>query len=133
MSIDIEIEEEFAQRKLTKQTMFRLGKFMKPHLRPLIATLILEVLWVAFLVSEPKIVQYAIDHYLIPKEISGLWIVAAVFLSVLGLRTFIGINQFRMMCNFGFNFLNDLRIGLFNHIQELVADHGVFFYNLAHF
>ncbi|MCK5342843.1 MAG: ABC transporter ATP-binding protein, partial [Candidatus Heimdallarchaeota archaeon] len=116
---DIEIEEEFAQRKLTKQTLFRLSKYMKPHLKPLIITLVLEVFWVGLLVSGPKIVQYTIDEFLIPKKLSGLWIVTLVYLFVLSLRTFIGINQFRMMCRFGFSFLNDLRIGLFNHIQVL--------------
>ena len=78
MSLDIEIEEEFAQRKLTRRTLSRLWKFMKPYKVPLLVTVVLEVFWVLLFLSGPLLIGWAIDGFLIPSVFEGIWVVAAL-------------------------------------------------------
>ena len=62
--LDLELEEEFAQKRMTRALFTRLFSYVRPYRRLVILNLIFTVLATASQLLGPKFIQVGIDRYL---------------------------------------------------------------------
>jgi ABC-type multidrug transport system fused ATPase/permease subunit len=61
---DIQIEEAFAQKRMSAGTFMRLMSYMRPYRKRIVLNLIFTVLATASQLLGPKFIQVGIDRYL---------------------------------------------------------------------
>jgi ABC-type multidrug transport system fused ATPase/permease subunit len=116
---DIELEEELAQTKLTRNILMRLLLFLKPYKGRILMVLLLELVWVGLVALGPVIIQRALDSYIPSGNMLMLAAACTVYaLTLLG-RWFFELIQIRINMRSGQGFLNDLRRAIFKHVQHL--------------
>ncbi|MBN1232714.1 MAG: ABC transporter ATP-binding protein [Candidatus Coatesbacteria bacterium] len=119
MSIDIELEEQFARTSLKRSTLKRVLKFMLPYKAPIILSLVMELLYVGAEILPPHLIKMGIDKYLPDGNFNMIFILALIYLlSILTLWS-IAYIQIKLVVKAGFSFLTDLRKALFHKLQEL--------------
>jgi ABC-type multidrug transport system fused ATPase/permease subunit len=121
---DIELEEKFAQRRMTKAVFFRLASYVRPYRRLFVLNLVFTALATASQLLGPKFIQFGIDHHLtdfsVPSAaLRGLLIVSALYLANLLLGWGLSIGQVKSAIRVGQSAMNDLRMAVFEHIQRL--------------
>ncbi len=119
MSLDIELEEELAKTTLKRGTLKRVLKYLLPYKKPIIISLCLELLYVASEALPPHLIKLGIDNYIPTKDLGMIFALAGIYvLSILAIWL-IGYIQIRLVIKAGFSFLTDLRLALFNKLQDL--------------
>ncbi|MEX2659842.1 MAG: ABC transporter ATP-binding protein [Acidimicrobiales bacterium] len=102
-----------------KKVLGRAWRRLSPYRRLVAAGAVLSVLWTGTIVAGPFLVRYGIDRGLRQDDAGALNLAIAVFLGVTVLSyityraVIITINQV------GENFLRDLRVQVFDHLQAL--------------
>lgn len=113
------LEEQFAQKRLTAATAWRLLGYLGRYRWMMLATLTLEILWVSSMLLGPHLVKVAIDDGILADAWSVVLIAAGLYVLSSAVRLTVVIVQIRIAARTGMRVLADLRRDLFAHIQRL--------------
>jgi len=96
----------------------RLASYLKPHAAQFAAVLGLTLALVGLRVAQPKFTQYAVDWYILPRNVSGLRWLALAYAVVLLLTFAFTYLQIRLLEAVGLRVTRRLRIQLFEMYQR---------------
>ncbi|HEY2979614.1 MAG TPA: ABC transporter ATP-binding protein, partial [Anaerolineales bacterium] len=118
------LEEEFAQKPMSKATFRRLLGYLRPYLRTFQLNLIFTLLATFSQLLGPKFIQIGIDRYLInfsnaQAAFRGILILSAIYLGNLLVGWLLSAAQVKSAIAVGQGAMNDLRLAVFQHIQRL--------------
>ena len=131
---DIALDEEFAQTAMRGSLLRRLFAYTRPYRRAFVFNLVLSVLATASTLLGPKLVQMGIDRYLTPALGSpanagesasgsaaarGIAMVSLFYLLNLLAGWVLSVGSVRAAITVGQGAMNDLRLAVFEHIQQL--------------
>ncbi|MCI0539521.1 MAG: ABC transporter ATP-binding protein/permease [Verrucomicrobiales bacterium] len=121
---DILIEEQFAQKPMSRVTFLRLFSYVRVYRRVFALNLVFTLLATASQLLGPKFIQFGIDRYLIDftssaAALSGILFVSAIYLVNLLVGWGLTIVQVKSAITVGQGAMNDLRMAVFEHIQKL--------------
>src|SRR5688572_9314502 len=121
---DIELEESFAQKRMSRTTFLRLAACLRPYRRIFALNLALTLLATISQLLGPKFIQIGIDRYLTnfsSAEIAfrGILIISLVYLANLIVGWSLSVGQVKSAIKVGQGAMNDLRLAVFEHIQKL--------------
>src|SRR5688572_22523532 len=121
---DIQIEEAFAQKRMSAGTFARLMSYMRPYRRRIVLNLIFTVLATASQLLGPKFIQIGIDRYLtsfttMQAAMTGIFVISAIYLVNLLANWVLSAAQVKSTIAIGHGAMNDLRDAVFQHIQKL--------------
>jgi ABC-type multidrug transport system fused ATPase/permease subunit len=121
---DLLLEEEFAQRSMSRGLLRRLASLLAPYRQTVIANLSLTILAVVSQLAGPILIQQGIDRCLTDVGDAaaaerGILVVAALYLANLLLGWGLTVAQVKSAIRVGQSAMNDLRRQVFEHIQRL--------------
>lgn len=121
---DLALEEEFAQKRMSKTTFFRLLSYTRPYRSQFALNLIFTFLATLSQLLGPKFIQIGIDRYLTnftttQAAMHGILLVSLIYLGNLFLGWFLSVAQVKTAIAIGQGAMNDLRLAVFEHIQRL--------------
>jgi ATP-binding cassette subfamily B multidrug efflux pump len=121
---DIQIEEAFAQKRMSAGTFVRLMSYMRPYRKRIVLNLIFTVLATASQLLGPKFIQIGIDRYLtnfttMQVAMTGILVISAIYLVNLLANWGLSAAQVKSAIAIGHGAMNDLRDAVFQHIQRL--------------
>ena len=121
---DIALDEEFAQGTLRGSLFRRLFAFTRPYRRTFWLNLGLTLLSTASALLGPRLIQLGIDRHLTHWSNAadaqrGILIVSAIYLGNLVVGWGLSVVQVRASIRVGQGAMNDLRLAIFEHIQQL--------------
>jgi ABC-type multidrug transport system fused ATPase/permease subunit len=121
---DIQIEEAFAQKRMSAGTFMRLLGYMRPYRKRIVLNLIFTVLATASQLLGPKFIQIGIDRYLtnfstMQVAMTGILVISAIYLVNLLANWGLSAAQVKSAIAIGHGAMNDLRDAVFQHIQRL--------------
>lgn len=111
-------EEEAIGKTYDFKVARRLLRYLKPYVRFLIPALFFTFILNLLGIMQPKFTQYAIDWYIIPKQIDGLTLFSLIFLGVWFLRFAFAYFQELLLNNVGQRVMFDLRRELYGKLQQ---------------
>jgi ATP-binding cassette subfamily B protein len=122
--VDPLLEEEMAKKALTFGLIRRLAACAKPYRRTVLLNLLGTILAVISQIFGPKLIQLGIDHYLTHIDTAaaaahGIMIISALYLGNLLLGWGLSVAQVKSAIRVGQGMMNDLRLQVFEHIQQL--------------
>ncbi|MDR1808614.1 MAG: ABC transporter ATP-binding protein/permease [Propionibacteriaceae bacterium] len=102
----------------------RIMKLFRPYLWPIVATIVFVLVTAAISVWPPLLTQRIFDEGLFPADGSGvhlrhLTVLLAVMVGLLVASSLIGIVQTYLTAKVGNRVMGDLRVQLFDHLQEM--------------
>jgi len=113
-NVDEELETPFSFLHLK-----RLFTYIKPYKAKIILTVIIMLVASGANLIGPYLIKQAIDKEIPTKNISGLFILSAIYLLVLVVTGFCLKYRIRMMSEIGQNVVKKIREDLFVHLQKL--------------
>lgn len=118
------IEEAFAQKRMTKRTFLRLASYVRPYRRVFLLNLLFTLLATVSQLLGPKFIQLGIDRYLsnftsMQAAMQGILMVSGLYFVNLLAGWALSVAQVKSAISVGQNAMNDLRLAVFKHIQEL--------------
>ncbi|HEX8117488.1 MAG TPA: ABC transporter transmembrane domain-containing protein, partial [Pyrinomonadaceae bacterium] len=113
-----EFHEEEALKKFDRGSARRLLRYLRPYRRLIVPALVLTFFVNALGVVEPKFFQYALDWYILPKNLSGLQWLALAFLGVKLLQMFVSYLQAVLFQSVGQHVMYELRAELYAKLQR---------------
>ena len=121
---DIALDEEFAQGSLRGSLFRRLFAFTRPYRRLFVLNLVLTCLATASGLLGPKLIQLGIDRHLThwvnaAAAQRGILIISGIYLANLLVGWGLSVIQVRSAIRVGQGAMNDLRLEIFEHIQQL--------------
>lgn len=121
---DIALDEEFAQGQLSGSLFRRLFAFTRPYRRLFWLNLVLTLLATASSLLGPKLIQLGIDRHLThwvdaPTARRGILMISGLYLGNLLVGWALSVVQVRAAIRVGQGAMNDLRLGIFEHLQRL--------------
>jgi ATP-binding cassette subfamily B protein len=121
---DIELEESFAQKRMSRATFLRLAACLRPYRRIFALNLVLTLLATVSQLLGPKFIQIGIDRYLSQGSTAevafrGILIISLVYLGNLVVGWGLSVGQVKSAIQVGQGAMNDLRMAVFEHIQKL--------------
>jgi ATP-binding cassette subfamily B protein len=121
---DLAVEEQFAQKRMTKATFLRLLRYVWPYRKRFALNLLFTVLATVSSLLGPKLIQIGIDRHLTDftstqAAFQGILAVSLIYLGNLLLGWFLSIAQVTSAIAIGQRAMNDLRLAVFEHIQRL--------------
>ena len=121
---DIALEEQFAQKRMSKQTFLRLMAYLRPYKRQFVLNLAFTTFATASSLLGPKFIQVGIDRFLTDftsaeAALSGILMVSVIYLVNLFAGWFLSVAQVKTSIAIGQGAMNDLRKAVFAHIQSL--------------
>jgi ABC-type multidrug transport system fused ATPase/permease subunit len=121
---DLELEEAFAQRRMSRAIFRRLAAYVRPYRHIFVLNLVFTLLATASQLLGPKFIQVGIDRYLTSwtnaeAAYRGILLVSAVYLGNLFCGWALSVAQVKSAIRVGQGAMNDLRIAVFEHIQRL--------------
>jgi ATP-binding cassette subfamily B protein len=121
---DLELEEAFAQRQMSRAIFWRLAAYMKPYRRTFAFNLVFTLLATSSNLLGPKFIQIGIDRYLThwssqTEAYRGIALISAIYLANLLLGWGLSVAQVKSAIRVGQGAMNDLRLAVFEHIQRL--------------
>jgi ATP-binding cassette subfamily B protein len=122
--IDLELEEAFAQKRMSRGTFFRLAGYIRPYRGTFALNLVFTLLATVSQLLGPKFIQVGIDRYLTdfssaPAAYRGILWVSLIYLGNLLFGWFLSVAQVKSAIRVGQGAMNDLRLAVFEHIQRL--------------
>lgn len=102
-----------------KGTLKRIWNYMKKQKNALILAIIMVFISTLLGLMGPILIGYIIDHYIIPKDISGTIRLAVLLAVIYGAASLFTWIQAYIMVNISQKTIQTLRQDLFNHFQEL--------------
>ncbi len=121
---DLDLEEAFAQKRMSRGTFLRLTSYLRPYRRTFAFNLIFTLLATVSQLLGPKFIQVGIDRYLTNFSTAqaaahGILIVSLIYLGNLLLGWGLSVAQVKSAIAVGQGAMNDLRMAVFEHIQKL--------------
>jgi ABC-type multidrug transport system fused ATPase/permease subunit len=121
---DIQIEEAFAQKRMSAGTFVRLMSYMRPYRQRIVLNLIFTILATASQLLGPKFIQIGIDRYLtnfttMQSAMTGIFVISAIYFVNLLANWVLSAAQVKSAIAIGHGAMNDLRDAVFQHIQKL--------------
>ena len=121
---DIELEEAFARKRMSRDTFWRLARYIRPYRRTLVLNLGFTLCATASQLFGPKFIQIGIDRYLTDfssaeAALHGILVVSLIYLGNLLLGWLLSAAQVKSAIAVGQRAMNDLRFAVFEHIQRL--------------
>lgn len=121
---DIALDEEFAQSEMKGSLFRRLFVYTRPYRRIYAANIFYTIIATASGLLGPKLIQLGIDRYLTgtPGEdqaSTGILIISGIYLGNLVLGWGLSVLQVSSAVRVGQGAMNDLRLAVFEHIQDL--------------
>ena len=123
-AIDPRLDEEFAQKRMTRATFRRLAHYLRPYRRILWINLFLTIVAILSQLLGPKFIQLGIDRYLTRLDnpaaaARGIFWISAIYLANLLVGWGVSVAQVKTAIAAGQGAMNDLRLAVFEHIQRL--------------
>ncbi len=114
-------EEALAPEKVDRDSIMfrRLGAIIKPYRLTFAACLLLLPAISGLSLVQPWIIQQAIDHHYVPRQIDGLGLLLLAYAATLVGEFALRFVQFYLMEHAGQRALRDLRCQVFEHMQRL--------------
>ena len=111
-------EEESIGKTYDFKVARRLLRYLRPYVRLLIPALLLTLVLNLLGVMQPQFTKYAIDWYIIPKQLDGLTLFSLAFLGVWFLRFVFAYFQELLLNNVGQRVMFDIRRELYDKLQH---------------
>ena len=121
---DLELEEAFAQKRMSRTLFWRLASYLRPYRRIFFFNLLFTLVATASQLMGPKFIQLGIDRYLTRWEDAaaarhGILVISALYLANLICGWGLSVAQVKSAIQVGQGAMNDLRMAVFEHIQRL--------------
>jgi ABC-type multidrug transport system fused ATPase/permease subunit len=121
---DIELEEAFARRRMSRALFLRLAAYVRPYRKVFLWNLLFTLLATISQLLGPKFIQLGIDRYLTGLTAAdaaqqGMLLVSLIYLANLLVGWGLSVAQVKSAIRVGQNAINDLRLAVFEHIQRL--------------
>jgi len=115
---NIALEEQFAQKPMSKATFLRLAQFVRPYKTQFFLNVAFTILATASSLLGPKFIQIGIDRHLTnfnsPEiAVQGIFLISAVYLANLFLGWALSVAQVKTALTIGQGAMNDLRKAVF--------------------
>jgi ABC-type multidrug transport system fused ATPase/permease subunit len=122
--VDALLEEELVKKPLTIDLIRRLAVCARPYRHLVYFNVVGTMLAVTSQIMGPKLIQIGIDRYLShivtrADAMHGIFIISAIYLANLLFGWCLSVAQIRSTIRIGQGMMNDLRLGVFEHIQRL--------------
>jgi ATP-binding cassette subfamily B multidrug efflux pump len=111
-------EEEAIGKTYDFRVARRLLRYLRPYLRMLIPALLLTMMLNLLGILQPKFTQYAIDWYILPKQLSGLELLLILYAGVQVLRLAFSYFQALLLNSVGQYVMFDMRRELYDKLQH---------------
>ena len=111
-------EEEPLRKTRDWRVTRRLLRYLKPYVRALFSALVLTLVLNVLRLAQPKFMQYAIDWYILPRNLGGLKWLGLVFLTVLLMSFVVSYFQALLLAGVGQHVMFDLRNELYLKLQQ---------------
>ena len=117
---DLELEEAFAQKRMTRDLFGRLASYLRPYRRIFVLNLLFTLVATASQLMGPKFIQLGIDRYLTHWTDSadayrGILLISALYLGNLICGWGLSVAQVKSAIQVGQGAMNDLRMAVFEH------------------
>ena len=112
-------EEEVLGRVYDARLMRRLLRYLAPYRAILAGSAALLVVVSGLEVLRPYLIKVAIDNYIVPGHLDGLWGIALLYLGILALESGVRYWQLFLMNWTGERVVANLRFEIFQHLQRL--------------
>lgn len=112
-------EDDVIGKAYDSRLVGRLMEYMRPYAWRIIVALVLLLLTTAIQLSQPLLVQQAIDRDIVRGETDDLWWIAGLFLASLALLFVFRYVQAIFMVVVSQRVMNDIRMKLFRHLQRM--------------
>ncbi len=96
----------------------RLLRYLKPYWILAAVALVLTLLTNMLIATQPYFTKMAVDDYITPKRVDGIWLFALAFFGVFLLRFIFSYAQEVLLNNVGQRVMFDLRTELFTKLQR---------------
>lgn len=111
-------EEEAIGKTYDLQVARRLLLYLKPYVRPLLLALLLTLALNLLGILQPKFTEYAIDWYIVPRQLDGLGLLVALFFGTQVLRLVLSYFQAICVNTVGQYVMFDMRKELYDKLQH---------------
>ncbi len=111
-------EEEAIGRALDLRIARRLVRYLRPYWRTVSIALVLTLLSNILISSQPFFTKMAVDDFIIPKRVDGVWIFALAFFGVFLFRFLFSYTQEILLNKVGQQVMFDLRSEIFSKLQR---------------
>ena len=112
-------QDEELERPFNMNQLKRLLAYMRPYRKEMSLTLILMFVAAFCGLLGPRILQIAIDDYMVQQKYGALAVLSAIFLAVNAISALCMHQRVRTMSEVGQKVLYRIRQDMFNHIQKL--------------
>ena len=111
-------EEEAIGKTYDFQVARRLLRYLKPYVRLLIPALLLTLVLNLLGVLQPKFTQYAIDWFILPRQLDGLLLLVSIYVGVQFFRLVFSYFQAVLLNTVGQYVMFDIRRELYDKLQH---------------
>jgi ABC-type multidrug transport system fused ATPase/permease subunit len=111
-------EEESIGKTYDFRVARRLFRYLKPYWKLAAAALFLTLLTNVLISTQPYFTKMAVDDFITPKRVDGIWMFALAFFGVFLLRFIFSYTQEVLLNNVGQRVMFDLRTELFTKLQR---------------
>ncbi len=112
-------EEEIVGRAYDARLMKRLLTYLTPYRTVIAGSGTLLILTSGLEVLRPYLLMVAIDSYIVPARLEGLWGLALLYLGILALAGGVQYGQLFLTHWTGQRVMADLRLEIFRHLKRL--------------
>lgn len=112
-------ENKEGRKELDLKIWGKVMPFFRPYWKYFLTTISLNVLLVAVDVMVPLFQSYAIDHFIVPDTLEGIFSFAAIYISVIVTQTVCVFFSVRAAINIEMHVGKDLKRAQFVHLQKL--------------
>jgi ATP-binding cassette subfamily B multidrug efflux pump len=111
-------EEEEIGKTYDLRIARRLFRYLRPYWLLAVAAIVLTFLTNILISTQPYFTKMAVDDYITPKKVDGIWLFALAFFGVFLLRFIFSYAQEILLNNVGQRVMFDLRTELFTKLQQ---------------
>jgi ATP-binding cassette, subfamily B, bacterial len=112
-------EEDQLDAEQAKWVVRRAGAMGRPYKRTVFLASVVVVVWTLTVLAGPALVRYGIDHGIVPRDTGALNLAVAGYVVVAIVSYVVYRAQVLLISRIGENFLRDLRVRVFDHLQRL--------------
>ncbi|NOY79292.1 MAG: ABC transporter ATP-binding protein [Calditrichaeota bacterium] len=113
------LEEDVVGKAYDSRIVKRLFAYLHPYRLQVVAAVVVLVLLSLAQLAGPLLTKIAIDRFIVPKNIPGLFQISLVFFSILLLELILQLIQINLMEWIGQNVMFDIRMATFSHLQKM--------------
>lgn len=117
-----EVRKYHEEESIAKTRDFRIARRLIRYLRPYwplaAGALVLTLLTNVLISTQPYFTKVAVDDYITPKRVDGIWLFALMFFAVFLLRFIFSYTQEVLLNNVGQRVMFDLRTEIFTKLQR---------------